>query len=145
MRESVGSAMVLITHDFGVVAETADRVVVMYCGRVVETGTVEQIFNDPRHPYTAGLLASLLRIDSRTDSAYAIKGQPPTAARRPSGCPFHPRCGLARSPDCIDRVPELREAAPLHHAACHFQEETPAWIVRELPQIRPVETELHPR
>ena len=66
--------------------------------RAVRRGTVEQIFNDPRQPYTAGLLASLLRIDAVADTAYAIKGQPPTPAARPSGCSFHPRCRLARCP-----------------------------------------------
>jgi oligopeptide/dipeptide ABC transporter ATP-binding protein len=136
MRERVGSAMLLITHDFGVVAETADRVVVMYCGRVVETGTVEQVFSDPRHPYTAGLMASLLRIDTQSEEAYVIKGQPPTADHRPSGCPFHPRCRLARQPRCSTEVPELRASEPRHLAACHFQEEVPGWIERELPQVR---------
>jgi oligopeptide/dipeptide ABC transporter ATP-binding protein len=135
MRERHGSAMVLITHDLGVVAEIADRVVVMYCGRVVESGTVAQIFSDPRHPYTAGLMASLLRIDSETEEPYMIPGQPPVAANRPSGCPFHPRCGLAQGPDCFERVPPLITREGMHQVACHFHEETPAWIARELPQI----------
>ncbi len=135
MRESRESALVLITHDLGVVAETADRVVVMYCGRVMETGSVEQIFNDPRHPYTAGLMASVLRIDAPVGDLHMIKGQPPIATKRPSGCPFHPRCGLARSPRCETEVPALRSIGEGHLAACHFAEETPDWIARELPQI----------
>jgi peptide/nickel transport system ATP-binding protein len=137
MQQRHGSAMVLITHDLGVVAETADRVVVLYCGRVMETGTVDQIFEDPRHPYTAGLMASLLRIDTDAESLYMIRGQPPDAASRPSGCPFHPRCGLARSPDCVELTPELVLRAGMRRVACHFHEEVPAWIDRELPQIKP--------
>jgi peptide/nickel transport system ATP-binding protein len=135
-RDAASSAMVLITHDLGVVAETADRILVMYCGRIVETGTVDQIFNDPRHPYTAGLMASLLRVDADLEALYAIKGAPPTAARRPSGCPFHTRCGMVRLPRCSDERPESRVLEPEHAVACHFSDETPAWIARELPQIR---------
>jgi oligopeptide/dipeptide ABC transporter ATP-binding protein len=143
IRESRESAMVLITHDLGVVAETADRVVVMYCGRVMETGLVEQIFNDPRHPYTAGLIASLLRIDAATDELHMIKGQPEIASKRPSGCPFHPRCSMAR-PKCSVDVPEVRSLASEHAAACHFAEETPAWIARELPHISLAPVEVLP-
>src|ERR1700730_6830222 len=134
MRERRKSALVLITHDLGVVAETADRVVGMYCGRVMDAGTVEQIFNDPRHPYTACLMAILLRIDAPTDDLHMIKGQPPVAARRPSGCPFHPRCGMAR-PKCESDVPALVPSEGVHRSACHFSDETPAWIARELPNM----------
>src|SRR6266849_3673640 len=135
MRRRHGAAMVLITHDLGVVAENADRVVVMYCGRVMETGPVEQIFNDPRHPYTAGLMASLLRIDTESDSLYVIKGQPPTAATRPSGCPFRTRCGLSQGRElCAAEVPPLIARGGVHKVACHFHDETPEWVARELPQ-----------
>ncbi len=134
MRAATGSAMILVTHDLGVVAETADRVAVMYSGRVMETGTVWDIFNDPRHPYTVGLLASLLQIDSDAATAYAIPGQPPTAARRPSGCVFHPRCGMRR-PECAEQTPPLSLQTEGHAAACLFAGETPAWVAANFPRI----------
>jgi oligopeptide/dipeptide ABC transporter ATP-binding protein len=137
MREDVGSALVLITHDLGVVAETADRVLVMYSGRVMETGTVEQLFAEPRHPYTAGLLASMLRMDTATAQAYAIAGQPPTPADRPAGCVFSPRCGLA-APPCTQTVPVLAApdaAAPGSRVACHRSDLVPQWIRTDLPQL----------
>jgi oligopeptide/dipeptide ABC transporter ATP-binding protein len=134
MRIKTGSAMILITHDLGVVAETADRVAVMYSGRVVETGTVQDIFHDPRHPYTVGLLASLLHDDNGSGQAYAIPGQPPTAARRPVGCAFHPRCGLRQERDrCKAAVPPHDLFAPGRAAACFFQSETGAWRDRQFP------------
>jgi oligopeptide/dipeptide ABC transporter ATP-binding protein len=145
VREKRGSALVLITHDLGVVAETADRVVVMYCGRLMETGTVEQIFHDPRHPYTAGLMASLLRMDHEEDEGvYAIPGQPPTPERRPSGCPFHTRCGLMRPPKCVEVVPAMHTGPGHHGVACHYHEEVPAWIARELPQVHAARPTVHP-
>ena len=136
MQERTGTATVLITHDLGVVAEVADRVVVMYCGRVMETGTVDQLFTDPRHPYTAGLMGSLLRMDAEVDVLHAIRGQPPTPVDRPGGCPFHPRCSLARGQPCADREPVLEARNKGHSVACHFTREVPAWIERDLPQIR---------
>jgi oligopeptide/dipeptide ABC transporter ATP-binding protein len=89
----LGSAAILITHDLGVVAEIADRVLVMYAGMVVEQGTLEEIFYDPQHPYTWGLLGSLARIDeSVTHRLHSIGGAPPSLLARPAGCPFRPRC-----------------------------------------------------
>ena len=134
MRAATGSAMILVTHDLGVVAETADRVAVMYSGRVMETGTVWDIFNDPRHPYTVGLLASLLQIDSDAAMAYAIPGQPPTAALRPPGCVFRPRCGMSRS-ECAEQIPPLSPQTEGHAAACLFAEETPTWVAANFPRI----------
>ncbi|GAA4680398.1 ABC transporter ATP-binding protein [Frondihabitans cladoniiphilus] len=108
VRAEVGSSMILVTHDLGLVAEAADRVAVMYSGRLVETGTVDEIFHEASHPYTIGLLRSLLRTDSTTDVAYAIPGQPPTLATRPSGCAFQPRCAIGRDrPECGAVVPPL--------------------------------------
>jgi oligopeptide/dipeptide ABC transporter ATP-binding protein len=93
-----GLAVMLITHDLGVVADIADRVMVMYAGRVVETGTLEQIFYDPQHPYTWGLLGSIMRLDrTRTDRLAQIKGQPPSLISPPEGCHFRPRCPHAFS------------------------------------------------
>jgi peptide/nickel transport system ATP-binding protein/oligopeptide transport system ATP-binding protein len=93
LNEDRGLAVILITHDLGVVADIADRVLVMYAGRVVETGTLEQIFYDPQHPYTWGLLGSIMRLDRPRASRLAqIKGQPPSLASPPGGCHFRPRC-----------------------------------------------------
>jgi len=108
VREEVGSSMILVTHDLGLVAEAADRVAVMYSGRLVETGSVDTIFHDPKHPYTIGLLKSLLRTDMVTEVAYAIPGQPPSLAGRPAGCAFQPRCAIGRDrPECGAVVPPL--------------------------------------
>src|SRR3712207_697770 len=105
----------------------ADRVMVMYAGRAVEVGSVDDVFYEPHHPYTLGLLASLPRLDEddRAVRLHRIKGQPPSLLLVPPGCPFHPRCDYARVPSpCADAVPALRAIAdPSHVAACHFAEE----------------------
>jgi oligopeptide/dipeptide ABC transporter ATP-binding protein len=103
LRQEFGMAMIMITHDLGVIAEVADRVMVMYAGRAVETGTLEQIFYDPQHPYTWGLLGSLTRIDQPRAARLAqIAGQPPSLISLPEGCSFRPRC-----PHAFDRCSEL--------------------------------------
>ena len=133
-RERTRSAMVLISHDLGVVAGVADRVVVMYAGRVVETGTVRQVFHNPEHPYTAGLLGSLPRLDQRGGRHLTrIPGQPPSLVDVPPGCPFHPRCPVAQVPEpCAGDRPELRSSsAPEHLAACHFAGATAASVAAE--------------
>ena len=137
LRAAKGSALMLITHDLGVVAETADRVAVMYAGSIVETGTVEEIFSAPRHPYTVGLLASLLMSEDNSVAAYAIPGQPPVPSRRPSGCPFHPRCGVSRGRDiCKEKLPELVDRkGGAHPAACHFSDEVAEWVAVEFPAL----------
>jgi oligopeptide/dipeptide ABC transporter ATP-binding protein len=117
-----GAATVLITHDLGVVAELADRVVVMYAGRVVESAGVRELFAGPRHPYTLGLLASLPRLDADSDRLDPIPGNPPNMAAPPAGCPFHPRCPLARDRCRTDRPP-LLDIAPGRQSACHYHEE----------------------
>jgi oligopeptide/dipeptide ABC transporter ATP-binding protein len=102
LREEFGMAVIMITHDLGVIAEVAQNVLVMYAGRVVEAGTLEQIFYDPQHPYTWGLLGSLTRIDRpRTVRLAQIAGQPPSLISPPEGCHFRPRC-----PHAFDRCPE---------------------------------------
>jgi oligopeptide/dipeptide ABC transporter ATP-binding protein len=126
IQAATRSAIMLITHDLGVVAGLADRVMVMYAGRPVETGTVDEVFYDPRHPYTLGLLGSLPRMDeSGTMRLHPIPGTPPNPIRVPPGCPFHPRCEFRRVPDpCATEVPPLRPQASMgHRAACHFAEE----------------------
>ena len=108
-QEETHAATILITHDLGLIAELADRVVVMYAGRVVELGDVFTIFNSPRHPYTVGLMSSLARLDADLDRLSPIPGQPPSLVTRPPGCAFHPRCAQSagRAP-CRTDVPELR-------------------------------------
>ena len=125
MRARVRSSMVLITHDLGVVAETADRVVVMYAGSVVESGPVERLFEAPHHPYTAALLASSLRLDMPVDEVHAIAGQPPTPAESTTGCAFLPRCTLARGRSrCAEQRPVLVSVGiGVHATACHFGDE----------------------
>src|SRR5205085_6808186 len=108
------AGIVLVTHDLGVVADIADRVVVMYAGRVVEQGTLDQLFYDPLHPYTWGLLGSITRVDSdRSARLPAISGMPPSLLRPPEGCHFRPRCPFAF--DKCTEVPELiARAADVH-------------------------------
>ena len=93
LRDETGAAVILVTHDLGVVADIADRVAVMYAGRIVEQGTLDEIFYDPQHPYTWGLLGSITRVDRpRPERLPAIAGLPPSLADRPEGCHFRPRC-----------------------------------------------------
>ncbi len=108
IREKLNMSVLLITHDLGVVAETADKVVVMYCGRVVEKGTVEEIFTDPRHPYTKGLLESIPRMDKDVKPLYMIKGIVPDPTNLPKGCPFADRCDRCME-KCREAMPKLVE------------------------------------
>ena len=111
LRQEFGMAVIMITHDLGVVAEIADRVMVMYGGMVVESGTLDQIFYDPQHPYTWGLLGSITRIDKpRTARLAQISGQPPSLISLPQGCPFRPRC--PHEFDKCTQLPPLEERIP---------------------------------
>jgi peptide/nickel transport system ATP-binding protein len=112
------TAMLLITHDMGVIAEIAHRVAVMYAGRIVETGPVDDIIHRPRHPYTAGLMGSIPTVRARRVRLLQIEGAMPRLTAMPSGCAFHPRCPQARTP-CADAVPELRPLGATM-AACHW-------------------------
>ena len=126
IKDEIDSAIILITHDLGVVAGLAHNVMVMYAGRQVEMGTTEEIFYESRHPYTLGLLASLPRLDDEGDEPLVpIKGSPPSLIRRPEGCAFHPRCRFAQTPGLCDSVvPDLRlVAGDAHRAACHYAEQ----------------------
>jgi oligopeptide/dipeptide ABC transporter ATP-binding protein len=126
-REETHAATVLITHDLGLVAEMADRVVVMYGGKVVETGDVRTIFHEPRHPYTLGLMASLPRLDTDLDRLAPIPGQPPSLIHLPPGCSFHPRCRLYQGREkCRAEEPALAQTDDGHLAACHFSHELEA-------------------
>jgi oligopeptide transport system ATP-binding protein len=119
LRESLGTAVVLVTHDLGVVAGTADRVAVMYAGRIVEEGSTAEVFARPLHPYTRGLLASMPRIDTPPQPVLqAIPGLPPDLGHLPPGCPFHPRCPLATD-RCRREYPPVVAVSPSHKAACY--------------------------
>jgi peptide/nickel transport system ATP-binding protein len=124
-QAETGAAIVLITHDLGVVAEVADRVAVMYAGRIVETGSVGALFGRPRHPYTRALLESLPRLDASGLRLDPIPGQPPVPGALPPGCAFHPRCRLGEGrPRCAEAEPALRDMGTGQAVACHFAEET---------------------
>ncbi|MGL4345985.1 MAG: ABC transporter ATP-binding protein [Cellulosilyticaceae bacterium] len=108
LREKLDMAVLLITHDLGVVAEAADNVVVMYCGRIVEKASVEEIFDKPLHPYTQGLLASIPKIDEDKDKLYMIKGMVPNPMNMPQGCAFSDRCEQCMA-ICKEQMPEALE------------------------------------
>jgi len=124
LQAEFGSAVVIITHDLGVVAEIADEVLVMYAGRVAEAGTATDLFTQPGHPYTWGLLGSMPRLDAaRIERLRPIPGTPPSLINVPAGCPFHPRCtyqAQATGGRCDADIPELREITLGHRVACHL-------------------------
>ena len=125
IKDEIDSAIMLITHDLGVVAGLSEKVMVMYAGRQAEFGTVDEVFYQSRHPYTLGLIGSIPRLDDDDDAPLIpIPGSPPSLINRPSGCPFHPRCAFREVPGrCDQEVPELRAIDhPGHLASCHFAE-----------------------
>jgi peptide/nickel transport system ATP-binding protein len=125
LQEDFGSAIIMITHDLGVVAEVADDVLVMYAANVVEQAEVHDLFHRPQHPYTWGLMGSLPRLEADVDRLTQIPGQPPSLLRPPSGCRFHPRCPYVMEV-CKTTVPELlpTQRDPDHLQKCHLDEET---------------------
>jgi peptide/nickel transport system ATP-binding protein len=137
-QADTGAAVILITHDLGVVAEIAHRVAVMYGGRIVESGPVRDIFEHPCHPYTVGLLRSVPRIDTVDTRLVPIIGQPPLPARLPTGCTFHPRCAIGRDRAvCATQDPALRAVAGGHSSACHFPDEVAQLLADTAPGARP--------
>ncbi|MGW7818277.1 ABC transporter ATP-binding protein [Streptomyces puniciscabiei] len=114
--------LILITHDLGVVADVADRIAVMYAGKIVESAPVRDIYKAPAHPYTRGLLESIPRLDQKGQQLYAIKGLPPNLVHIPPGCSFHPRCPMARDV-CRTDEPPLYEVSGTRGSACHFWRE----------------------
>jgi len=138
LQRRLGMAIIIITHDLGVVAETADEIAVMYAGRIVERGTAEQIFNSPQHPYTWGLLQSIPRLNTpRGQELVPISGRPPSLINRPSGCFFHPRCPYVREAHKrIDPRLEAVEGDPGHEVACLLEQEVRSRIWRGLQQGR---------
>ncbi len=115
-------ALLLVTHDLGVVAEACQRVMVMYAGRLMEKAPVKALFAQPLHPYTLGLMRSRPDFEQRKERLQPISGSPPDLTSIPDGCPFHPRCAFAR-PLCQEEVPALRQLQAQHFSACHFSEE----------------------
>ena len=118
LREQLGLALILISHDLGVLAETCDRIAVMYAGRIVETGPVREVFDAPQHPYTKRLLDSLPVIGGARELAPPIPGGPPDPGELPQGCRFLPRCPYAA--EALPRGPAAARGAPGQAAACHF-------------------------
>jgi oligopeptide/dipeptide ABC transporter ATP-binding protein len=122
LQAELGMAVIWITHDLGVVAGIADRVLVMYAGQIVEQAPVDALFERPRHPYTTGLLASLPVLgDLSGKELVAIPGLPPTATDLPPGCAFHPRCSVRDDDRCADEPPPLREVVPGHHVRSFYE------------------------
>jgi oligopeptide transport system ATP-binding protein len=134
LQRRTGMSLILITHDLGVVVETADRVAVMYAGRVVEAGTVDEVFTTPAHPYTEGLMRSIPRLEQKGDKLQPIEGAPPLLSAIPQGCAFHPRCTYRRD-RCVQEDPPLYDvstALPITEpllrptqrgTACHYFQE----------------------
>jgi oligopeptide/dipeptide ABC transporter ATP-binding protein len=131
LKEKLGLALILITHDLGVVAGHADRVAVIYAGLVVEEAEVRELFANPRHPYTRGLIASIPKLTASEGKLYSIPGSPPMLGALPGGCAFHPRCSYSRE-ICSKAAPPTVEFGQ-HRSACHFAETLPPWKGGSLP------------
>ena len=125
LQDDLGMGLVLITHDLGVVASSADRVLVMYGGRVVESGPMRELYARSSHPYTLGLLESVPRLEQKAGRLTVIEGQPPSPLNLPSGCAFHTRCPFAEAV-CRENVPSLRDVTLTQRSACHFAEQVAA-------------------
>jgi oligopeptide transport system ATP-binding protein len=123
LQRELNMGLILITHDLGVVADVADKIAVMYAGRIVETAPVHEIYKRPAHPYTKGLLESIPRLDQKGQELFAIKGLPPNLMHIPPGCAFNPRCPMAQD-ICRTDVPPLAEVSADRRSACHFWKET---------------------
>jgi oligopeptide transport system ATP-binding protein len=122
LQRELNMGLILITHDLGVVADVADRIAVMYAGRIVESAPVHDIYKAPAHPYTRGLLDSIPRLDQKGQELYAIKGLPPNLMNIPPGCAFNPRCPMAQDV-CRTDVPPLYDVSEDRTSACHFWRE----------------------
>ncbi|OLR89675.1 ABC transporter ATP-binding protein [Actinokineospora bangkokensis] len=140
LQREFDSAVVIITHDLGVVAELADDIMVMYAGRAVERATAEEIFNAPQHPYTWGLLGSMPRLDrERSERLQPIPGSPPSLINVPAGCPFNPRCAYDSLNGDLSTTerPQFRDVGGGHHIACHLtaDERTRIWDTEIRPKL----------
>jgi oligopeptide/dipeptide ABC transporter ATP-binding protein len=117
LQQESGMAIIYITHDFGIVAKLCDRVIVMYAGRIVEQGSVREIFNNPRHPYTEALLGSVPKLEEDVNRLYQIEGQPPALYNLPKGCSFAPRCKYVMD-RCKEEYPPVFKISEGHESAC---------------------------
>jgi peptide/nickel transport system ATP-binding protein len=138
LQQEYHSAVIMITHDLGVVAELADEILVMYAGRMAEYGSGKDVFGRPGHPYAWGLLGSMPRLDRpRTERLLSIRGTPPSLINVPSGCPFHPRCDYAARNNgrCESEVPQLRQVSLGHEVACHLSTTEQRDIWAELDKV----------
>jgi len=135
MRDEFQTAVVMITHDLGVVAEHTDRVQVMYAGKIVEAGTIDHIYHGAHHPYTWGLMQSISRLDEEQERLKPIKGAPPSLIFVPSGCSFHPRCPYVMDV-CKTEVPPLEEEEYGHASACHLTLEEKKRIFASQVEVR---------
>lgn len=132
LRDRLGTSMLMITHDLGVVAEVADKVAIMYAGEIIERGSLEDIFLAPSHPYTVGLFGSIPKLDEEVEFLAQIEGAMPDPSDLPTGCPFHPRCKYAE-PICSEVKPKLTHLAGQEHAVqCLIYEDTLS--IKELPK-----------
>ncbi|BBH23821.1 ABC transporter ATP-binding protein [Paenibacillus baekrokdamisoli] len=129
VQSETGTSIILITHDLGVVANMADRVAIMYGGKIVETGTVEEVFYKSRHPYTWGLLASMPKLHEKSDELLSIPGTPPDMMDPPKGCPFAARCSYAMEV-CFAHMPVQTEHSSTHRAACWLQDPRSPQVAR---------------
>ncbi len=123
LQDELNMALILITHDLGVVADVADRIAVMYAGRIVEQAPVADVYHRPAHPYTKGLLQSIPRVDAKGSELYAIKGLPPNLTRVPPGCSFNPRCAYAQDRCREGGAPPLERISDTRAVACYFHQE----------------------
>jgi peptide/nickel transport system ATP-binding protein len=136
VKKDFDIGVILITHDLGVVAETASHVLVMYAGRAMEYGPAPEIFNAAQHPYTWGLLESMPTVDKRLDTLVPIEGSPPSLLHPPPGCPFHPRCKYRFAP-CDNKRPPFVAIPDGHPDACHLspEEKRDRWQKRIAPEL----------
>ncbi|HEU5355621.1 MAG TPA: ABC transporter ATP-binding protein, partial [Actinocrinis sp.] len=138
LQQEFNSALIIITHDLGVVAELSDDIMVMYAGKAIEYGPAKTVFTRPEHPYTWGLLGSMPRLDRPVlERLLPIPGTPPSLINVPSGCPFHPRCAFAvrNHGRCETEVPQLRPVDSRHLVSCHLSSADRKQIFNE--EIRP--------
>ncbi|MCD8248691.1 MAG: peptide ABC transporter ATP-binding protein, partial [Lachnospiraceae bacterium] len=118
LQKTLNTSMIMPTHDLGIIYEMADEVLVMYCGQIVESGSMQEVFHHMFHPYTEGLMHSIPRLSDETEELSTIEGIVPSLYELPKGCRFHPRCPYARKL-CQTEEPELLEVSPGHCSRCH--------------------------
>ncbi|MCD7769226.1 MAG: ABC transporter ATP-binding protein, partial [Oscillospiraceae bacterium] len=121
LKDDLGTSMLLITHDLGIVAETCDKVAIMYAGEIVEYGTLEHIFHNVQHPYTIGLFNAIPSLDKKVDRLQPIGGLMPDPANLPNGCVFGPRCPYATE-QCYNEHPDIKEIEPGHFVRCFIKQ-----------------------